>query len=148
MAIQMCVADLILVNLCVCNELHGLWLTTVMLKIILMSWHENTWWRHQMETLSALLGLCAGYSPVPGELSTQRPVTQSFDVFFDLSLNKRLSRQLNGWWFETPSCSLWRHSNDFPYYWPFMNPLVTGTSSSQWTNDVEFWSFLFCYPEC
>ena len=48
----------------------------------------NTWWRHQMETFSALLAICAGNSPVPGEFPSQRPVTRSFDVFFDLCLNK------------------------------------------------------------
>ena len=42
---------------------------------------------------------------------SQRPVTRSFDVFFDLRLNKRL-RQPWGWWFETPSRSLWRHCNE------------------------------------
>ena len=40
-----------------------------------------------------------------------RPVTRSFDVFFDLRLNKRLSEQSWGWWFETLSCPLWRHCN-------------------------------------
>ena len=50
------------------------------------------WWRHQMETFSALVAICAGNSPVPGEFPTQRPVTRSFDVFFDLRLNKRLSK--------------------------------------------------------
>ena len=64
-----------------------------------------------MKTFSALLALCAGNSPVTGEFPSQRPVTQSFDVFFDLRLNKRLSKQSWGWWFETPSCSLWRHRN-------------------------------------
>ena len=44
-----------------------------------------------MEAFSALLVICAGNSPVPGELPTQRPVTRSSDVFFDLRLNKRLS---------------------------------------------------------
>ena len=34
--------------------------------------------------------LCAGNSPVTGEFPSQRPVTWSFDVFFDLRLNKRL----------------------------------------------------------
>ena len=67
------------------------------------------WWRHQMETLSALLALCAGNSPVTSEFPSQRPVMRSFDVFFDLRLNKRLSKQSRHWWFETPSCSLWRH---------------------------------------
>ena len=43
-----------------------------------------------METFSALLAICAGNSPVPGEFPTQRPVTRSFDVFFDLRPNKRL----------------------------------------------------------
>ena len=56
-------------------------------------------WRHQMETVSALLVLCARNSPVTGEFPTQRPVTRSFDVFFDLRLNKRLSKQSWGWWF-------------------------------------------------
>ena len=40
------------------------------------------------------------------------PVTRSFDVFFDLGLNKRLNKQSLGWWFETPSSPLWRHFND------------------------------------
>ena len=39
----------------------------------------------------------------------QRPVTRSFDVFFVLHLNKRLSKQSWGWWFEAPSRPLWRH---------------------------------------
>ena len=45
------------------------------------------------ESFSALLTICAGNSPVPGEFPAQRPVTPSFDVFFDLGLNKRLSKQ-------------------------------------------------------
>ena len=49
--------------------------------------------------------------PLCGEFTTQRPVTRSFDVFFDLRLNKRLSKQPWGWWFETLSWSLWRHCN-------------------------------------
>ena len=72
----------------------------------------STWWRHQMETFSALLVLCAGNSPVTGEFPSQRPVTRSFDIFFDLRLNKRLSKQSWGWWFETPSCTLWHHCNE------------------------------------
>ena len=46
--------------------------------------------RHQMETFSALLDICAGNSPVTGEFPAQRPATRSFDVFFDLRLNKWL----------------------------------------------------------
>ena len=44
-----------------------------------------------MDIFSALLAICAGNSPVTGEFPAQRPVTRSFDVFFDLCLNKRLS---------------------------------------------------------
>ena len=55
--------------------------------------------------------LCGEFTG-PGEFPTQRPVTRNFDVFFDLRLNKRLSKQPWGWWFETPSWSLWRHRND------------------------------------
>ena len=69
------------------------------------------WKRHQMETFSALLTICAGNSLVPGELPAQRPVTRSFDVFFDLRLNKRLIKQSWGWWFKTLSRRLWRHCN-------------------------------------
>ena len=72
----------------------------------------NTWWRHQMETFSMLLALCAGNSPVTGEFPSKRPVMRSFDVFFDLRLNKPLSKQSLGWWFEMPSCPLWCHSNN------------------------------------
>ena len=64
-----------------------------------------------METFSALLALCAGNSPVPGEFPTQRPVTRGFDVYFDMRPNKRLSKQSLGWWFETLSPPLWRHRN-------------------------------------
>ena len=70
-----------------------------------------SWWRHQMEAFSALLANCAGNSPVTGEFPAQRPVTRSFDVFFDLRLNKRLSKQSWGEWFETSSRSLCRHYN-------------------------------------
>ena len=55
-----------------------------------------SWWRHQMETFSALLAFCAGNSPNTSEFPSQRPITRSFDVFFDLRLNKRLSIQAWG----------------------------------------------------
>ena len=73
---------------------------------------DTTWWRHQMETFSALLSLCVGNSPFTSEFSTQRPMMQNFDVLFDLRLNKQLSKQLWYWWFEMPSHSLWCHCNE------------------------------------
>ena len=80
-----------------------------------------SWWRHQRETFSALLALCAVNSRVTGQFPAQRLVTLSFVVFFGLRLNKRLSKQPWGWWLETPSRTLWRHSN-----------LKTGPSYSHW----------------
>ena len=64
-----------------------------------------------MGTFSALLAICAGNSLASGEFPAQRPVTRSFDVFFDLCLNKWLRKQSWGWWFETLSRPLWRHCN-------------------------------------
>ena len=71
----------------------------------------DAWWRHQIKTFSALLAFCEGNSPVTGEFPSQRPVTRSFDVFFDLRLNKWLRKQPRRRWFETLSSLLWRHSN-------------------------------------
>ena len=113
--------------------------------------------------------LCGEFTG-PGEFPTQRPVTRSFDVFFDLRLNKRLSKQPRGWWFGTPSWSLWRQCyvwhrcnmessqgnpyearihddvikwKQFPRYWPF----VRGIHRSRWipltkASDAELW-YLF-----
>ena len=78
-----------------------------------MTWKRfmHSWWLHQMETFSASLALCSGNSLVTGEFPVQRPVMWNFDVFFDLCLNKLLSKQSRCWWFEMPSRSLWRHCN-------------------------------------
>ena len=59
------------------------------------------------ETFSALLAFCAGNSP-----GIQKPVTRSFGVFFDLCLNKRVSKQSWDWWSETPSSWSWRQCNE------------------------------------
>ena len=64
-----------------------------------------------METFSSLLTLCVGNSSVTGEFPAQRPVKRGFDVFFDLRLNKRLSKQSWGWWYDSPSRPLWRYCN-------------------------------------
>ena len=84
------------------------------LGFISSKWHLLSWWRHQVETFSALLAICAGNSPVSGEFHAQRPVTRSFDVFFDVRLIQRLSKHSRGWWFETLLHPLWRHRNVGP----------------------------------
>ena len=77
-----------------------------------------------METFSALLVFVRGNSPVTGEFPARRPMTRGFDIFFNLCLNKRLSKQSWGWWFETPSGSLWCHFNVLIFFgllWTFMS---------------------------
>ena len=88
-----------------------------------------------METFSALLALWVGNSPVTGEFPSQRPVTWSFYVFFDMSLSKRLSKQSRRQWFEAPSCSLWHHCNVPWKSWHRSTLHVTGTL---WG---EYWPF-------
>ena len=83
-----------------------------------------------METFSALLVICVGNSTVSGEFPTQRPVTRSFDIFFDLRLNKWLSKQPWGWWFKTLSCPLWFHCNE---------------TTINWSNDTWWHIFKFGY---
>ena len=68
-----------------------------------------SWWRHKMETFSALMAFSDGNLPVTGEMPSQRPVARSFGVFCDLRLNKRMRKQSRGWWSETPSRSLCSH---------------------------------------
>ena len=48
-----------------------------------------------------------GHQSIP----SPRPVMRSFGVFFDLHLNKWLSKRSRRWWFEMPLSSLWHHCN-------------------------------------
>ena len=78
------------------------------------SWELFTlipWRRYSMETLSASLAICEGNQLKTGEFPSQRSGNASFDVFFDVSLNKRLNGPSSSWWFETLWRSLWRHCN-------------------------------------
>ena len=84
----------------------------------LITWKDRLYTANIMMTSSngnifRVTGPLCGEFTGPGEVPTQKPVTPSFDVFFDLRLNKRLSKQPWGWWFETLSWSLWRQCNGF-----------------------------------
>ena len=75
--------------------------------------HSNhTWWRHQLETFSALLELCEGNLLVTCGFPSQSTVTRRFDVFFDLRLSKKVSKHSRRRWFETALRSLWCHCDD------------------------------------
>ena len=82
--------------------------------------------------------LCGEFTG-PGEFPTQRPVTRSFDVFFDLGLNKRLNKHSCGWWFETLSWSLWRHHNGY-------DPIAMTSVSSRYKIRHNFVRHEITYP--
>ena len=109
--------------------------------------------------ISASLALCVRDPPV----TSQRPVTRSFDVFLDLRLNKRLSKQSKRCWFDVIAmitnenryfellvcCSgartwyddviKWKH---FPRYWPFVRGIHRSPANSprkgQWRGALMF----------
>ena len=113
-------------------------------------WHHQfspkySSWRHQMETFSALMTLCVGNSLVTVEFPTQRPVMLNFDVFFDLRLNKRLSKQSFGWWFAMPFHSLLRHCNAH-YRHPIPCPHEWGMRVS--FGKIMVWSRLYIIIIC
>ena len=73
-----------------CIDLHHIFYGRVLAEC-LARWPllQLAWRRHKMETFSALLALCEGNLPVTGGFPSQRPLTGSFDVIFDLLHNKR-----------------------------------------------------------
>ena len=83
-------------------------------------------WRHQMKTFSALLALCEGNLPVNGEFPSQRPVTRSFDDFFDM-------RGLNtGWANKRDAVDLRRHRNHYDVMIFYPASWARGWPGSEW----------------
>ena len=105
------------------------------------------------ETFSALLALCEGNPLVlTGGFPSQRSVTRNFDVFFDLRLNKWLSKQSRRRWFETSLCPLtliWRilischewgyFENDIPLNSRLYNALqsIKLVTKERWNSRVD-----------
>ena len=111
-----------LINLQVIIKLkqHIAWNMPVVLSCFVLFWFHYSYCMMTSSNgaFSALLVL--------GEFPAQRPVmTRSFDVFFDLRLNKRLSKQSWGWWFETLPCPLWRHCISGTLHWHWGNRLTS-----------------------
>ena len=92
--------------------------------------YRNSWWRHRMETFSALLALFAGNSPVTGEFPSQRP------FFLICAFIKRLSDQPSGWWFDTPS---WHRNVHSLWY----NQWTQSRHPSATTQPTQYPRFLF-----
>ena len=77
---------------------------------VCLPWITNSMMTSWNGNIFRVTGLLCG--KFTGEFPPQRPVTRSFDVFFDLRLNQQLSKQWRRREFETPSRPLWRHWND------------------------------------
>ena len=99
------------VQVCIYNKYLEcrIWFKT-MFSVVFSNWriyscHDDVIkWRHFPRYWPFVRGIHRGFP-------AQRPVTRIFDVFCDLRLNKRLSKQSWGWWFETLLRTLWRHHN-------------------------------------
>ena len=111
---------------------------------------DKPWWRHQMETFSALLAICAGNSSVTGEFSTQRPVTRSFGVFFDLRLNK----WINGWVNNREAGDLRHHRTHYDVFVMLVNTMAadalapTLSSTRKDFNYLRYLSIVKCQKLC
>ena len=71
--------------------------------------HQVKFWNRMMTSSNGNIFRVTGH--LCGEFPRQRPVARNFDVFFHLRLNKQLSKQSWGWWFETLARPQWRHCN-------------------------------------
>ena len=100
-----------------CNDDKIIWLTCTLDNVcdicdmrsrsVSSLWMVTPWNRNIFRTTGHLCAKFAGQRWIPRTKASER----SFDVFLDLRLNKRLSKQWQGWWFKTPSRPLWRHCN-------------------------------------
>ena len=86
---------------------------------------STSWWRHQMETFSALVDLCARNSPVTGEFPSQKTVTRIFVVFFDLRLTKVAL-------------------NDVTVIWWLCSLIIISTVVQSWSKSVNY-SQVHCF---
>ena len=96
--------------------------------------------RHMMTSSNGnifrVTGLLCGNSLGTGEFASQRPVTLSFDVFFDMRLNQQLSKQWRWRWFVMPSCSLWHHCNEL-CDWPSGNKSTLNKVHKSFVNSPQ-----------
>ena len=102
--------------------------------------------------IPALLAICAGIHRPPVNSPHKGQWRGALMFSFNLCLNKRLSKQSRGWWFEAPSCPLWRHCNEICCYdLNDHNRIVTIASSymllPKCCYDLKTWHYvkLLCY---
>ena len=86
---------------------------------MITSWNGNIF-----RVAGPLWGEFTGHRWIP----SQMPVTQSFDVCFDMRLNKRLSKQPRRWWLKTPLRPLWRHCIEITLVSHTCSPVFFGSN--------------------
>ena len=98
-----------------------------------------SWPRDWHDVIFRVLALCEGNPPVAGVFPSQRPVTRSIGVFFDVRLNKRLSKQSGSRWFETSWCSIWRHYDDSNLIYRHSRTLARVATVTCWLYPNKFY---------
>ena len=101
-------------------------------------WAITTWWRHETQTFSAILALCAGNSPATGKFPSQRPVTRSLDVSLTWAWT-------NGWVTNRDAGGLRRHVA--PYDVTVMCCATVVDHHQPWQPATRGCQFLF-YHQC
>ena len=107
---------------------------------------SRSWWRHQMETFSALLAICAGNSSVSGGFPTHKGQWRGALMF------SLICAWINGWVNAGEAGNLRRHHTHYDvivmiwrHYWPVMNPVVSRILSKRASIAELLW-FICCYP--
>ena len=129
------------------SDISGIYcIVTCLTELYDPSAFSQTWWRHQMETFSASLALCAGNSPVNSPHKGRWRGALMFSLI--CTLNKRLSKQSWGWWFEMPSRSLWRRCNELHQHRPisdrdlYSSEVLLSYLAESRSRDKIVWVFL------
>ena len=79
-----------------------------------------------------VIGLLCGEFTGPRWIPCKKACGAEFDVFFDMRLNKPLSKQWWGWWFKTLSRPLWCHCNDVKWCYQDVCVFAWLTANPHW----------------
>ena len=116
--------------------LHREWHTVALNRYMMTSWNGNLF-----HVTGHLCGEFTGDRWIP---RTKASDARSFDVFFDLRLNRRLSKQWWGWWFETLLRQLWRHRNHNTHQYGLLFLMLRG-GLTLWSHGIETLSTLLVW---
>ena len=121
--------DYVFITLCVCCEgIHEDWMSCV-------THEDDTWWRHQMETFSALLPICAIHrSPVNSPHKGQWRGALMFSL---------ICARINGWVNNSEAGDLRRHCAHYDVI-VMSRKLVDEHDLRSW-NRISFFICWYCY---